>query len=690
MGINQKRYDLIAVVFLFLLAMILEYREAFSLLEDETLSFRQILRVHYADEYLTSPSEEVIVLYTDEAFYEEYDKYPLTRVDLATLISRLSDMGAAVIGVDMLLDFNSAYGEDPVLEEALTKAGNVLMVSQAQISDEGEFEGLNTAIDRFEAVTNHGYSNISSASTISESITRLRIYEQIAQEIGEWPFAVETVSMYLGEEPELSENTLSIGPNIEVSLDQFNQMYIDFPLLPGSGSNTMRLHEVIGISAADVLFAEDEYELEELSYIFDGMIVLIGEVAEVAHDEFETPMGNIYGVSIIANSIDTMLKNGPLKPASLVLELFVGFVLLAIFLATRTIQNPLPRNAISAGVLIAYIILSTLVYVSNGLVLSMNYMIIAMILSIIVINARFYVAEMGQKAMIRDMFGQYLSPKVVEDLVDDPTKLSLGGEEREMTANFSDIAGFSTIAENLTPSELVHVLNEYLTEMCNIIIGLEGTVDKFEGDAIIAFWGAPTVQVEHARLACFASIDMNERLVELRDKWVAEGIPQLKVRMGLNSGPMVVGNMGSVQRMNYTIMGDAVNLAARLEGANKAFGSRMMISESTFKACEADIDARELDTIRVVGKNEPITVYELLNRKNQTSGQIADLAEQYARGLEAYRNMDFAGAKEMFEKCLEIVPDDGPSATFVARCKSFLQYSPESGWDGVHTLTEKG
>lgn len=690
MGINQKRYDLIAVVFLFLLAMILEYREAFSLLEDETLSFRQILRVHYADEYLTSPSEEVIVLYTDEAFYEEYDKYPLTRVDLATLISRLSDMGAAVIGVDMLLDFNSAYGEDPVLEEALTKAGNVLMVSQAQISDEGEFEGLNTAIDRFEAVTNHGYSNISSASTISESITRLRIYEQIAQEIGEWPFAVETVSMYLGEEPELSENTLSIGPNIEVSLDQFNQMYIDFPLLPGSGSNTMRLHEVIGISAADVLFAEDEYELEELSYIFDGMIVLIGEVAEVAHDEFETPMGNIYGVSIIANSIDTMLKNGPLKPASLVLELFVGFVLLAIFLATRTIQNPLPRNAISAGVLIAYIILSTLVYVSNGLVLSMNYMIIAMILSIIVINARFYVAEMGQKAMIRDMFGQYLSPKVVEDLVDDPTKLSLGGEEREMTANFSDIAGFSTISENLTPSELVHVLNEYLTEMCNIIIGLEGTVDKFEGDAIIAFWGAPTVQVEHARLACFASIDMNERLVELRDKWVAEGIPQLKVRMGLNSGPMVVGNMGSVQRMNYTIMGDAVNLAARLEGANKAFGSRMMISESTFKACEADIDARELDTIRVVGKNEPITVYELLNRKNQTSGQIADLAEQYARGLEAYRNMDFAGAKEMFEKCLEIVPDDGPSATFVARCKSFLQYSPESGWDGVHTLTEKG
>ncbi|MBO7005909.1 MAG: adenylate/guanylate cyclase domain-containing protein [Pseudomonadales bacterium] len=313
-----------------------------------------------------------------------------------------------------------------------------------------------------------------------------------------------------------------------------------------------------------------------------------------------------------------------------------------------------------------------------------------MILSIVVINARFYIAEMGQKTMIRDMFGQYLSPKVVEDLVDDPTKLSLGGEEREMTAYFSDVASFSTISENLTPSELVHVLNEYLTEMCNIIIGYEGTVDKFEGDAIIAFWGAPTVQADHARLACYASIDMNERLLELRDKWVEEGIPQLKVRMGLNSGPMVVGNMGSAQRMNYTIMGDAVNLAARLEGANKAFASRMMISESTYRACESDIDARELDTIRVVGKNEPVTVYELLNRKNQTAGPMADLVEQYARGLAAYRSMDFVGAKAMFEKCLEIVPGDGPAETFAARCESFLQYSPESGWDGVFTLTEKG
>lgn len=689
MGANQRRYDLIAVVFFFLLAMILEYREAFSLLEDETLSYRQILRTHFADEYFTSPAEDVVIIYTDESFYEEYDKYPLTRVDLSTLVVRLSQMGAAVVGVDMLLDFKSAYGEDPSLEDALVEAGNVLMVSQAQISDEGEYQGLNTAIDRFDEVTRNGYSNISPASTISESITRLRIHEQMVQEYDVWPFAVEAVAMFLGDEPEMSGGVLSIGPEVEVVLDHFNEMYIDFPLLPGSGINTMRLHEVIGISASDLIFVDDEEELEELAYLVDGKIALIGEVAEVAHDEFETPVGNVYGVEIIANSINTILKSGPLRPASLFVEITIGFLLLAVFLATRLIQNPLPRNAISAGVLLAYVVFCTVFYI-NGLVISMNYMIIAITLSIIVINARFYIAEMGQKAMIRDMFGQYLSPKVVEDLVEDPTKIQLGGEEREMTAFFSDIAGFSGISENLSPSELVQVLNEYLTEMCNIIIGFEGTVDKFEGDAIIAFWGAPTVQADHARLACYASIDMNERLVELRDHWAKAGIPQLRVRMGLNSGPMVVGNMGSVQRMNYTIMGDAVNVAARLEGANKAYGSRMMIAESTYLGCESDIDARELDTIRVVGKTEPVTVYELLARKNQTTGQMAELAQTFAAGLEAYRNLNFADAKKTFERCLEIMPEDGPSQTYVARCQAYMDNSPGSDWDGVFTLTEKG
>ena len=689
MGPNQQRFDLVAVVFFFLLAMGLEYREAFSLVEDETLSYRQILRTHFGDGSLTSPSEDVVIVFTDEQFYAEYNAYPLRRTDLSTIILRLKNMGASVVAVDMLLDFNSAYGEDPTLEAALAEAGNVLMVSQAEIKD-GQYLGLNTPIDRLKDVTSNGYSNIAPNSAISESIVRLRIHADMVNLFDAWPFAVEAVSMYLEEEPELENGVLSIGSEVEVQLDQFDEMYIDYPLLPSVSGGLASLHDVIGISASDLLFVDDEEELEDLAFLIDGKIALIGEVAEVAHDQFETPVGNIFGVEVIANSIATILRSGPLKAASLGLELLLGFLLLVLFLCTRLIQAPLPRNSLSIAVMLLYVLLTFYTYISFGLVFSMSYLLIASVFSLLCINIRFYLAEMGQKTQIREMFGQYLSPKVVEDLVDDPSKIQLGGEEREMTAFFSDIQGFSAISERLTPTELVQLLNDYLTDMCDIIISSEGTVDKFEGDAIMAFWGAPTRQSDHAQRACFAAIDMNNRLIELRVKAVQEGITPLTVRMGVNTGQMVVGNMGSSQRMNYTIMGDAVNLASRLEGANKAYGSGMMISESTYRSCEEDIDVRELDRIMVVGKSEPVTVYQLLSRKNQTTGADADLVDQFSKGLEFYKAGDFRLAKSEFSSCLEIFADDGPALTYISRCQAFADNPPDADWDGVYRLTEKG
>ena len=691
MGALNQRYDILVVLLVFFLAIFLESRESFSLLEDETLSYRQILRAHNAPPEVTSPLEEVVIVFTDEDFYTEYDKYPLTRVDLSTIVQRLGEMGAAVIAVDMLLDFNSSYGEDPTLELAFEGAGNVQMVSQAQFEGT-EFLHLNKAIPRFDAVTTSGYSNISSNSTISESIGRLRIYPQINEALGEWPFAVKAVASYLQtDDVSLRDGILDIGGEVQVPLNQFNEIYIDYPLLPPDGLGaTVGLHDVVGLSASEILFAFDEEELEDLSYLVAGRIVLIGEVAEVAHDEFETPVGNVYGVEIIANTIASILKGGPLQAASGALEAIIALLVMAALLATRALSNPMPRNLVSLGVLIVYVVAVSYIYVSYGLVISMSYVLLALIVGMIVINARFYLAEMGQKALIKDAFGQYLSPKVVSDLVKDPSKLSLGGEEREMTAYFSDIAGFSTFSENMTPTELVNVLNDYLTEMCNIIIATEGTVDKFEGDAIIAFWGAPGIQEAHAKLACFATIDMNQALVPLRVRWAEDGRPAIRVRMGLNSGPMVVGNMGSAQRMNYTIMGDTVNLAARLEGANKFYASDLMISEATYRGAEEFVDVRELDTIRVIGKKEPVKVYNLLDRKGQTKGLVADLVTQYEKGIQLYKDREYEAAKGAFKLALAIDDTDGPSRTYVARCDEYSKNPPKDSWDGVFTLDSKG
>lgn len=688
MGKSDKRNDLFVIVVIFLMALMFEYRETFSLIEDETLSYRQLLRTYYADPEMTSPLDEIVIIYTDEEFYEEYDKYPLRRVDLSTILIRLQQMGAAVIAVDMLLDFKSAYGEDPSLEGAFKEAGNVMLVSQAQFENE-KFVGVNYAIDRFSENTQSGYSNISSNSAISQSIVRLRVYPEIS-ETDQWPFAVKAVAQYLDVQPEQVGSNLTIG-DIHIPLDQFNDLYIDYPLLPSDGAGgTVKLHDVVGLSAADLLFAEDEEELDELSFLVRDKIVLIGEVAEVAHDEFETPVGNVFGVEVIANTIATILRGSPLRSAPFWLEGLVAFLLLAVMIVSRGIANPLPRNVLSFAAVLLFIAGVSFAYVQFGLILSVSYLLLASLLAISVINAKYYLNEMGQKALIRDAFGQYLSPKVVADLVKDPEKLVLGGEEREMTAFFSDIAGFSSFSEKMTPTELVNALNDYLTSMCSIIVDLEGTIDKFEGDAIIAFWGAPAVQAEHAKLACFGSIDMQRAILEISDRFVKEGRPAISVRMGVNTGRMVVGNMGSVQRMDYTIMGDAVNLAARLEGANKAYGSETMITNATYRACEDFVDVRELDLLRVVGKQEAVQVYQLMERKGQTSGAVADMVVEFENALEQYKALDFEKAIAGYKKCLEIVPDDGPSHVYLKRCESYLVTPPQKDWDGVFTLTEKG
>ncbi|MFT7684896.1 MAG: adenylate cyclase [Candidatus Azotimanducaceae bacterium] len=691
MGILNKRIDIIAIVLFFMFAIMLEQNEAFSVAEDETLSYRQLLRTYYGDEEVTTPSEDVVIVYTDEAFYEEYDMFPLRRVDLSTLIVRLNDMGAAVIAVDMLLDFNSAYGEDPTLNDAFLESGKVQLVSQAQFGDDGHFDKINKAIPAFAESTFSGYSNISSNSAISEKIVRLRLYPEINESVGEWPYSVQAVASYLGtDDISIIDNMLRIGDDLEVQLDQFNDLYIDYPLLPPNGSGgTAKLHEVVGITASEILFVDEE-ELEDLSFLVDGKIILIGEVAEVAHDEFVTPVGSVYGVEIIAETITTILRGGPLKAAPFGLEILLAIIMMAALLATRLLSQPLPRNIVSFGFVVVYCVGVIIAYISMGLVISMIYVLLASFTAIAVINVKFYLTEMGQKAVIKDAFGQYLSPAVVADLVKDPGKLALGGEERVMTAYFSDIASFSSFSENMTASELVLVLNEYLTAMCNIIIGLEGTVDKFEGDAIIAFWGAPAIQEDHAKLACFAAIDMNNALVPLREKWASEGRPIVNVRMGLNTGKMVVGNMGSAQRMDYTMMGDAVNLAARLEGANKAYGSYLMISESTYLEAKDHIDVRELDTIRVVGKSEAVKVYHLIERKGKTVGLMADLVVQYEKGHALYKARDFVGAKAAFKLALAIEPTDGPSATYVKRCDLYIASPPAEDWDGVYQMTDKG
>jgi adenylate cyclase len=292
-----------------------------------------------------------------------------------------------------------------------------------------------------------------------------------------------------------------------------------------------------------------------------------------------------------------------------------------------------------------------------------------------------YWAEGRQKAFIKQAFRHYLSGEVIEKILRDPKHLQLGGEKRELTIMFTDLAGFSTFSEKLGPVELTALLNDYLSEMTDIILEEGGTLDKYEGDAIIAFWNAPLEQADHAVRACRAALRCQRRLAEQREVYRQRTGAELRMRVGLNTGEVVVGNMGSHKRFNYTILGDAANLASRLEGANKAFGTEMMVSGSTWRLVAGEFCGRQLADLRVVGRKTAVPVYEL-------TGFAADAApagwDLFADGLTRFRAGDFAGAKEVFER----LPDDPAAQRYARRCTDFCAHPPAS-WDGVWSLTEK-
>jgi len=274
-------------------------------------------------------------------------------------------------------------------------------------------------------------------------------------------------------------------------------------------------------------------------------------------------------------------------------------------------------------------------------------------------------------------------------LIQFPENLVLGGEKRVITALFSDVQEFTSISEKLTPEELVDLLNEFLTEMTDIILKYEGTVDKFEGDAIIAFFGAPNPLDNQAEVACRACIEMQKRLAELRSKWRTEEKPELKMRIGLCTGPAVVGNMGSKNRMDYTMMGDTVNTAARLEAVNKVYGSFTLVGDSTYRSAGDNIITREIDSVLVAGKEDPVTIYEIIGYPEDVDDSMQKAANHYAEGLEAYRNQDWNRALNFFNKALEATPDDGPSKIMLNRCNEYKVNPPDRDWNGVFTMLTK-
>lgn len=292
-----------------------------------------------------------------------------------------------------------------------------------------------------------------------------------------------------------------------------------------------------------------------------------------------------------------------------------------------------------------------------------------------------YWAEGRQKAFIKRAFKHYLSSHVIDQILHNPQALQLGGQKRELTIMFTDLAGFSSFSERLDPEELTALLNGYLTEMTDIILEEGGTLDKYEGDAIIAFWNAPLAQPDHAVRACRAALRCQQRLETLRQGYKERTGAELRMRVGLHTGEVVVGNMGSTQRFNYTILGDAANLAARLEGANKAFGTETMVSETTWHRVAQEFRGRKLADLRVLGRKTPTPVYEMTGFASEP---VPEAWGVFSKGLDEFRTGGFASALETFNT----LPEDRAACRYVQRCQA-LMADPPKDWEGVWDMTHK-
>jgi len=306
----------------------------------------------------------------------------------------------------------------------------------------------------------------------------------------------------------------------------------------------------------------------------------------------------------------------------------------------------------------------------------------------------YMVSGLKEKESIKATFGQYVDPRIVNTLLAGKT-LAESGEKRVMTVFFSDIAGFTSLCEQLTPDSVVRMLNHYLSAMSAPISKYQGIIDKYIGDAIMAFWGPPfTSETEHAALACHAALEQLENLEGFRRSLpdvtgLRRGLPQFNMRIGICTGDVTAGTIGSESAKNYTVIGDTVNLASRLEAANKYYGTSLIVTATTYKAAGDGVVGRELDRIQVLGKAEPVQIYQLLGRKGQVATAVLELRGRYADGLDAYRRGDWSAAKSGFQDCLRIAPEDGPAKTMLARVSAFEAKPPPAGWKGTWVFDEK-
>ena len=728
---------IILVVILFLSGIFI-----LDLIELKTYDLRFLSRGH------EDPSSKIVMAVIDEKSLDREGRWPWPRSKIAALVNRLSQDGAKVIGFDIGFlepDENSSLKLITQLHlrmDALDVKDEKLddFINETKIKADNDL-ALAEAIKNSKATVVLGYFFHMNEGEVNYGIDQAEIARQVER------IAPSKYPIIMHEDPEMAsspfikayapEGNLGILAKATEFSGHFNMItdqdgvvrwmpliiecgeslfpplsvqcawhYLDRPQL----TVKVAIHGVEGIQMGERFIPTDEYGQMLVNYLgppktfphfsisdilhgklpqgtFKGKIVLVGSTAIGIYDLRNTPFSPLYpGVELHASIVDNILQQDFLTKPKWT-RIYDLFAIIALGTLTGVV---LPRLSAITGILftsglfILHLMIARLLFVNQGVWLNVVYPLLGLSMTYTGLTVYHYFNEERERKKIKGAFGHYVSDSVIHEMLQHPEQLKLGGEVKVLSVVFSDLAGFTSHSERLPPQEMVSILSDYFGEMTEKVFAYSGMLKEYVGDELMAIFGAPLEQPDHAERACAAALEMRDRLRSLRQTWSEAGRPALRARTGVNSGAMLVGNLGSRYRFSYGVLGDQVNLGSRLEGLNKVYGTEILIGENTSRLVKESFILREIDQVRVKGRKQPVRIYELLAR----TGAILPRESQeslkcYEAGLNAYRQQRWEEALELFVQAKTLWPGDEPSRVMAERCRVYQEMPPGEDWDGV-------
>jgi adenylate cyclase len=554
------------------------------------------------------PSPDIVIVAIDEfSFNWTGFQWPWPREYYAEMIDQINKGGGKVVGVDIVL---SEKDKNPASDEALAQALKespyavaVVQVYGTKVDDQTVYTFSQPIVQIRDVLDGMGTSAVSSdEDAVVRRVQAFARYNDRA--IYHWAF--EIASLHLGVDGPSNPTASSLEFNGQTVPLSAGNMLINFAGPAGTYTT---------YSAANV---HDGVTLESDPDAFRGKIVLIGNTTLTQHDVFPTPFSTRVltpGVEIVANAIETILNGSYIREAPLWLTLLITIIAAVVAAFISNIKRPTVTLITMGVVMISYLIAGLIIFIRERLFLPAVAPEIMLFLGVVLPTLEHAVSQELEKRRVRNLFSRFISPEMVEQMMNTQDLNSLN-KRSDVSIIFSDIRGFTTLSEKLAPEDVVALLNPYLEAMSEVIYKHGGTVDKYEGDAIIAFFGEPVHYPDHALRALRASLDMRKALEKLRDDWAKEGRPsQIEMGIGVNSGEVFVGMVGSSQRINYTVIGDNANLASRLQDLTKTYAWPILISESTYQSVKGEFDTEFADAVTVKGKTQPVNVYKVIGRK---------------------------------------------------------------------------